>query len=75
MIAIALTVAFVAGWQLVHPALPLGVVGGLVVGLVVWRVRWPVSFDRHAYLRVAGVVAGLVGVPAALGGWRWTPSA
>ena len=51
MIAITLTVAFVAGWQLVHPALPLGVVGGLVVGLVVWRVRWPVSFDRHAYLR------------------------
>ena len=57
MIAITLTAAFVAGWQLVHPALPLGVVGGLVVGLVVWRWRWPASFDRHAYDPGAGVVA------------------
>jgi len=39
MIAIALTVAFVGGWRLVHPALPLGVIGGLVVGLVAWRLR------------------------------------
>src|SRR5918993_5225812 len=37
MVIITLTVAFVAGWRLVHPALPLGVLGGLVVGLVVWR--------------------------------------
>jgi hypothetical protein len=49
--AILLTAAFVAGWQLVHPALPLGVVGGLLAGLVVWRLRWPVSFDAHAYVR------------------------
>ena len=40
--------AFGAGWQLVHPALPLGVLGGLVAGLVVWRLRWPASFEAHA---------------------------
>lgn len=51
MAGIGLTVAFVAGWRLVHPALPLGVLGGLVAGLVVWRVRWPTSFHRLAYLR------------------------
>src|SRR5215207_7882995 len=51
MAAIALTVAFVAGWQLVHPALPLGVLGGLAVGLVLWRRRWPVSFECHASIR------------------------
>src|SRR5918993_5492451 len=37
MAGILLTSAFLAGWQLVHPALPLGVIGGLVVGLVLWR--------------------------------------
>ena len=52
MITIALTVAFMAGWRLVHPALPLGVVGGLVVGLVVWRWRWPTSFQLHVSIRV-----------------------
>ena len=31
--AILLTAAFVAGWRLVHPALPLGICGGLVAGL------------------------------------------
>ena len=51
MIAMALTVAFVVGWRLVHPALPLGVVGGLVVGLVLWRWRSPASFHRHAAIR------------------------
>ena len=52
MIAITLTVAFLAGWQLVHPALPLGVLGGLAVGLVVWRRRWPASFERQVSIRV-----------------------
>jgi S-DNA-T family DNA segregation ATPase FtsK/SpoIIIE len=49
---IGLSCAFVAGWQLVHPALPLGVIGGLVAGLVMWRVRWPASFEVHARIRV-----------------------
>src|ERR671912_361739 len=52
MIGIGLTVAVGAGWQLVHPALPLGVLAALVVGLVVWRGRWPASFDRHARIRL-----------------------
>ena len=52
MAGILLTSAFVAGWQLVHPALPLGVLGGLVAGLVVWRLRWPALFDLHAHGRV-----------------------
>src|SRR5829696_6017796 len=51
MITTGLTAACVAGWRLVHPALPRGVVGGLLVGLVVWRWRWPASFDRHAAIR------------------------
>ncbi len=51
MIAIALTAAFVAGWQLVHPALPLGVLGGLVVGMVLWRWRWPTSYQMHVAIR------------------------
>jgi DNA segregation ATPase FtsK/SpoIIIE, S-DNA-T family len=52
MAGILLTSAFVAGWQLVHPALPLSVVGGLLAGLVVWRLRWPALFDLHAQGRV-----------------------
>lgn len=52
MIAVTLTAAFVAGWQLVHPALPLGVVCGLVTGLVVWRWRWPAAFEVHVRIRV-----------------------
>jgi hypothetical protein len=39
MATLALTAAFVAGWRLVHPALSLGVLGGLVAGLVLWRFR------------------------------------
>ena len=52
MIAITLTAAFLAGWQLVHPALPLVVVGGLVVGLALWRWRWSASFQLHVSIRV-----------------------
>lgn len=37
--AIVLATAGLLGWHLVHPALPLGVLGGLVVGLIIWRVR------------------------------------
>src|ERR671912_2518389 len=54
MVIITLTVAFVAGWRLVHPALPLGVLGGLVVGLVVWRVRWAAPFAGHVRIPVRG---------------------
>jgi DNA segregation ATPase FtsK/SpoIIIE, S-DNA-T family len=65
--AIVLAAAATAGWQLVSPALPLGVVAGLVAVLVVWRLRWPHSFERHAYCRARGWLRG---------GWvyrrRWT---
>src|SRR5918993_4956333 len=52
MVTITLTAAFVAGWRLVHPALPLGVLGGLSSGLAAWRWRWPTSFQRHVSIRV-----------------------
>ena len=51
MATIGLTAAFVAGWRLVHPALPSGVLGGLITALAVWRVRWPHSFERHVFIR------------------------
>jgi hypothetical protein len=74
MIAIALTAAFMAGWQLVHPALPLGVVGGLISGLMLWRWRRPASFSRQVQVRVrawwrSSWVYRRVGQP------QWTPSA
>ncbi|HLL61560.1 MAG TPA: hypothetical protein VK401_00820, partial [Propionibacteriaceae bacterium] len=40
------------GWQLVHPALPLGLLSALVVGLVVWWLRWPGTFEAQVRLRV-----------------------
>jgi DNA segregation ATPase FtsK/SpoIIIE, S-DNA-T family len=50
--AIVVCTAGLLGWHYVHPALPLGVLGGLVVGLVVWRLRWPVTFEAQVRLRV-----------------------
>lgn len=47
MVGLVLVAAFVAGWRLMHPALPLGLLGGLLAGLVMWRVRWPGSFALH----------------------------
>ena len=58
MVTITVAVLATLGWQLVHPALPLGVAGGLLAGLVVWRVRWPDSFTRHVRCRVRGWVRG-----------------
>ena len=49
---VAVTTAIWLGWHYVHPALPLGVLGGLLAGLVVWRVRWPVTFEAQVRLRV-----------------------
>ena len=49
---ITVTTAVLLGWHYVHPALPLGVLGGLLAGLVVWRVRWPVTFEAQVRLRV-----------------------
>jgi S-DNA-T family DNA segregation ATPase FtsK/SpoIIIE len=64
---IVLAASGTAGWRLVSPALPLGVVAGLVAVLVVWRWRWPVSFEKYAYCRARGWLRG---------GWvyrrRWT---
>ena len=45
---IGVTAGFVAGWQFVSPALPLGLLGGLVAWLVGWRWRRPASFNVHA---------------------------
>jgi hypothetical protein len=74
MAGILLTSAFVAGWQLVHPALPLSVVGGLLAGLVVWRLRWPALFD---YTPRDGFAAGGAGrgSTGVAGRRRWTRSA
>ena len=69
---IFLTASFVAGWQLVHSALPLGVLGGLLVGLVVWRLRWPASFEAHASTRGRSWWRGSA-VDRGDGQWRWTP--
>jgi hypothetical protein len=44
--------AVLLGWHYAHPALPVGVLGGLLVGLVVWRLRWPVTFEAQVRLRV-----------------------
>ena len=52
LITIAALTAFELGWHYVHPALPLGVLGGLVVGLVGWRLRGPVTFEAQVRLRV-----------------------
>jgi S-DNA-T family DNA segregation ATPase FtsK/SpoIIIE len=52
MTSLVLTAAFVAGWRLVHPALPLGLVGALLAGLVGWRLRWPASYDGLALARL-----------------------
>ena len=49
---ITVTTAILLGWHYVHPALPLGVLGGLLAGLVVWRLRWPVTFEAQVRLRV-----------------------
>ena len=35
MAAITVTTAILLGWHYVHPALPLGVLGGLLAGLIV----------------------------------------
>ena len=48
---ITVTTAILMGWHYVHPALPLGVLGGLLAGLIVWRVRWPVTFEAQVRLR------------------------
>ena len=44
MAGIGVMEAFVAGWHLVHHALLLSVLGGLVVGMGVWRWLWCTSF-------------------------------
>src|SRR5918992_3971511 len=51
VIAITVTTAGVAGWQLVDPMLPISVVSVVVTGLVAWWMAWPVSFETHAALR------------------------
>src|SRR3982751_6547468 len=48
VIAITVTTAAVAGWQLVDPMLPVSVVSVLVTGLVAWWMAWPVSFEQRA---------------------------
>ena len=58
MASITVAVLATLGWRLVHPALPLGVAGGLLAALVVWRVRWPDSFTRHVRCRVRGYIRG-----------------
>lgn len=55
---ITVTVAWIVGWRLVSPALPLGITTVLVVGLVVWRVRWPAGFETWVSLRVRGWLRG-----------------
>ena len=64
---IVLAASATTGWRLVTPALPLGIVAGLVTLLVAWRLRWPVSFEKHAHCRARGWLRG---------GWvyrrRWT---
>lgn len=73
MIGLGLTAGIVAGWQLVHPALPLGVLGGLAAWLVGWRWRWPDSFQALASTRArAGGAAP--GCTDAGGLPRWTRS-
>jgi hypothetical protein len=73
--AITLTVAFVAGWQLVHPALPLGMLGGLLVGLVVWRLRWPGAFTIFVIRpRVCGSRSAWMSLPPGLFGARDDPN-
>jgi S-DNA-T family DNA segregation ATPase FtsK/SpoIIIE len=52
MIAITVTTAAVAGWQLVDPMLPVSVVCVLVTGLVAWWMAWPVSFEAQVYPRL-----------------------
>ena len=49
---ITVSTAVLLGWHFVHPALPLGVLGGLLAGLVGWRLRWPATFDAQVRLRV-----------------------
>ena len=51
VIAITVTTAGIAGWQLVDPMLPISVVSVLVTGLVAWWMAWPNSFEEHARLR------------------------
>ena len=51
VIAITVTAAAVAGWQLVHWVLPVSVVAIVATGLVGWWMAWPVSFEQHAGLR------------------------
>ncbi len=63
MITITVAVLATLGWRLVHPALPLGVAGGLVAGLVVWRVRWPDSFDPPRPVPGPRLVRGALDLP------------
>jgi hypothetical protein len=51
VIAITVTAAGVAGWQLVHWSLPVSVVAVFATGLIGWWMAWPVSFEQHARLR------------------------
>ena len=51
VIGVTVATAGVLGWQLIHPALPLSVLGATVAGLMVWRVRWPGSFEPQVHLR------------------------
>ena len=75
MTTIALTVAVVAGWQLVHPALPLGVLGGLVVGLVGVAAALAGLVRGHASHPGPELVARRRGSTGGGGRRRWTPPA
>jgi S-DNA-T family DNA segregation ATPase FtsK/SpoIIIE len=44
--------AVLLGWHYVDPALPVGVLSGLLAGLVGWRLRWPVTFEAQVRLRL-----------------------
>jgi S-DNA-T family DNA segregation ATPase FtsK/SpoIIIE len=44
--------AVLLGWHYVDPALPLGVLCGLLASLVGWRLRWPVTFEAQVRLRL-----------------------
>ena len=63
---IVLAAAGTAGWRLVSPALPLGVVAGLVAVLVVWRLPLAGLVREARLLPGSGLAARRLGVSAAV---------